>query len=222
MITLKLPKDIKHIIFDFDGTLVDSAPGIISCLSSILNNNNITPKCELSSDLVGPPLEELIKSCSDIKDYNIIADLSDKFKELYDSEGYKDTIAFNGVYDMLTKLSNDNFKLYIATNKRSIPTINIINFLKWDNLFDGIYAIDSFLPKSYSKSEIISKVISNHCLDINSIVYIGDLEVDRIAAETCSVKFIMAEWGYNSDHVFGHNSVLHPEQLYRTIKNLLH
>ena len=38
---LKVPKNIRHIIFDFDGTLVDSALGIISCLSNVLNNNNI-------------------------------------------------------------------------------------------------------------------------------------------------------------------------------------
>ena len=217
---LNLSNDIKFIIFDFDGTLVDSAPGVLSCLSNTLSNNNITPKCKLSTNLIGPPLEELIKSCSDIKDNNIISDLSDKFKLCYDSEGYKDTTVFPGVHRMLIKFLKKNFKLFIATNKRNIPTINIINFLNWDNFFDGIYAIDSFASTVSSKSEIISKIISYHCLDIDSVAYVGDLEADGMAAEICSVPFFMAGWGYSGNTISKYKSIDSPEHLYKAIGNL--
>ena len=53
--------------------------------------------------------------------------LANDFKSYYDNSGYKNTLVFPGIEEMLLNLKQNKFKLYIATNKRINPTIKIIN-----------------------------------------------------------------------------------------------
>jgi len=115
---------------------------------------------------------------------------------------------------MLNELKDNNLQLYIATNKRSIPTKKIINFLGWGSFFDGIYSLDSFLPLAKSKNDILAKIISTHGLSKKNVIYIGDLEDDRIAAQANSIGFYFVEWGYDGEKVLKYaNKVSTPKEL---------
>ena len=186
-------------------------------LTNTVNDSNIDMKCELTSDIIGPSLYDLIRLCSGSNDDDVIKNLSSKFKKCYDSVGYKDTMEFPYIYNALTDLTKNNFKLYIATNKRIIPTMKIINFLKWNKFFEGVYALDSFAPEVLSKSDIISKIILQNNLDVENVIYVGDLEADRKAANICNVKFLMAGWGYNNQVKSKNYYLGSPSQLYRAV-----
>ena len=214
---LKVPKNIRHIIFDFDGTLVDSALGIISCLSNVLNNNNITPECELNTKLIGPPLVDMIKSTSNIDDADQLVKLSEEFKVCYDSKGYKDTIVFPGVYDMLTTLLNKDISLYIATNKRDKPTRLIIDYLSWENFFIKIYSVDMNNKLFSSKSKMISAIIKNEKLDKTRTLYVGDRVEDAVAAFDNKLEYIMVDWGFSDLSNFNGEIATSSQDLYNKI-----
>lgn len=46
---------IKHILFDFDGTLIDSAPCILSCYQQVLDELSIRPAVPVTEEIIGPP-----------------------------------------------------------------------------------------------------------------------------------------------------------------------
>lgn len=214
---LRAPKNIKHVIFDFDGTLVDSALGIISCLSSVLNNNKIKPKCELNANLIGPPLIDMIKLVSNIDDADQLVKLSDEFKVCYDSKGYKGTIVFPGAYDMLTTLLNKGINLYIATNKRDKPTRIIIDYLSWENIFIKVYSIDMNKKLFSSKSKMISAIIKNEKLDKTRTVYVGDRVEDAVAAFDNKLEYIMVDWGFSDLSNFNGEIATSSQDLYNKI-----
>jgi phosphoglycolate phosphatase len=192
---------LKSIIFDLDGTLVDSSESVIESIERAFSICDIKPLKPMNSDIIGPPLIETLKVLSGESDKVILNLLAEKFKESYDSTGFKKTVVFTGINEMLNDLNDNGFQLYIATNKRNIPTKKIINYLGWNRLFREVYSLDSFSPFALSKKDILAKIIDNHNLSKKNVIYVGDLEDDKISAQANNIGYIMVEWGYENKEI---------------------
>lgn len=190
---------IPNIIFDLDGTLVDSSSGILSSLSAAFETCGISPCQQLTTDLIGPPLAETICRLVPGADDTTIESLIAHFKENYDTTGFRDTIPYSGVHDMLEGLLSKNAKLYIATNKRMIPTIKILAALQWSGLFNLVLSPDSFSPSLSTKSNILSKLLITKNLSTQECIYVGDRLDDYNAAKEVGIQFALAEWGFEGD-----------------------
>jgi phosphoglycolate phosphatase len=89
--------------------------------------------------------------------------------------------------------------LYIATNKRLIPTKKILDYLSWNSFFSAVYSIDSNTEKPFkNKGEMIRALLNNEMIDLKSAVYIGDRDDDYEAANKNGLPCILVEWGYGS------------------------
>ena len=143
---------IKAVIFDLDGTLIDSSPSILAGLEISIKKYGLLPAFPLESHLVGPPLKDtlrkLVGNQADI-DLNLLVS---EFKAYYDTSGFKESIIYPGIQDLLFQLYKANISLYLATNKRLDPTLKIINYFGWQSLFAEVYAIDKFADKPFSIS----------------------------------------------------------------------
>ena len=193
--------EFKSIIFDLDGTLVDSSESILESIQSAFLMCDLKPMMALNSDIIGPPLMETLIKLSGVSDKDVLNQLAEKFKKNYDTFGFKKTKVFDGINEMLNELNDNGFQLYIATNKRDIPTKKIINYLGWDRLFKEIYSLDSFSPIALSKKDILAKIIYNHSLLRKDVIYVGDLEDDRISAQANNIRYIMVKWGYEKKEI---------------------
>ena len=87
-------KKLKNIIFDLDGTLIDSSKSILLCLEESLKSMRIEPSVKLTSSLIGPPLKELIAKITSLENSKIRDRIVIKFKELYDNKFYKNIESF--------------------------------------------------------------------------------------------------------------------------------
>lgn len=188
----------KHILFDLDGTLIDSAPSILSGYTRVLEQHGIRPRCELTQALIGPPLIETLETISGVDDPKILQDLANDFRRCYDETGYRETCEYPGITAALQDLSANSAHLYIATNKRIYPTRRIIDLLGWTHLFKGLYSQDAFDPAVGSKADVIARILDIHRIANKSAVYVGDREEDREAAERCGLSFLGVQWGYGS------------------------
>jgi phosphoglycolate phosphatase len=197
MSMINLKNNIENIIFDLDGTLVNSSPGILLCLNNVIKNKDIKPKVELNNKLIGPPLLDMMKIVSGIENIYKLEDLANDFKSCYDSKGYKKTILFDGITKMLAELISKNVKLFIATNKRDKPTKKIIKHLSLDEFFTSLYTVDMDKELFQSKSIMIATIIKNHKLDISKTMYVGDTNADALAAFENKIRYIMTDWGYS-------------------------
>jgi len=187
---------IKHIIFDLDGTLIDSSSSILESFSRVFKANSIVPSKPLNSSIIGPPLIEVLELLSEITDKEKLNFLAEEFKSDYDNIGYKGSKVFPGINEMLLVLKQHKFKIYIATNKRILPTKKIINHCNWNNIFKGIYSLDSFSPSLTSKIDVLRNIIELTDAHLDEVLYVGDIEGDRVAAIANNISFLMAEWGY--------------------------
>lgn len=187
---------LKQIIFDLDGTLIDSADSILLAFKGAFNQADITPVQSLTKSIIGPPLKETLKYLSGSNDPNTINLLADLFMEQYDTIGYKETVVFDQIDEILTRMNQMPVDLYIATNKRIKPTMLILNHLGWLSYFKGIYALDEPTVLANDKTTLIANILAKHQILPRESYYIGDTIGDRQAAEGNALHFSYANWGF--------------------------
>jgi phosphoglycolate phosphatase len=205
-----------HILFDFDGTLIDSAPSILISFAAVVQQHGITPLVPLDSQLIGPPLLPTLARISGVSAPDALEAMAATFKTNYDTEGYRHTAVYPGIDAALRALAQQA-TLYIVTNKRIHPTRLILDHLGWAALFNGVYAQDAFEPPLPSKAAVIGEVLATHGIDPTGALYVGDRAEDGEAATANGLAFAWATWGYGVGldlrHFIRPSTVTSPEAL---------
>lgn len=187
-----------HILFDLDGTLIDSAPAILTSFREAFAKTGIAPARAIDDSVIGPPLNETLQLLSGSSDPAVLAGLAEAFKASYDSEGYKATAAFAGVGALLAELAGAEMRLSIATNKRILPTRLILEHLGWREHFAHVYALDLFTPRLPDKAAMIARLLADQGIAKDQAIYIGDRSEDGESADANGLPFIAVTWGYGS------------------------
>lgn len=186
------------IIFDLDGTLIDSSSSILSAFSATLSHHAIDPVIPLASGIIGPPLRETLSSLAGTEDSELLDELAATFKTFYDTQGYKSTEVFPGVAELLSCLWRGDTPLYIATNKRLHPTRLILEHLGWTRGFRGVYTLDCATPQLPNKTAMLAYLLGDAGINRKQAIYVGDKLEDGLAADANFLPFIAACWGYGA------------------------
>ena len=184
------------VIFDLDGTLIDSAPGILQGFIAAFASCGITPRRPWSIALIGPPLLQTIAQQCDSKDPALLDRLVVAFKDYYDSEGFRLSTPYSGVHRLLKRLRDEKIRIFIATNKRIVPTLRILRHLDWNELFEGVFSVDSLELPQTSKTDVICHITQHFGLQQERSLYLGDRYEDYEAATSAGLPFALATWGF--------------------------
>lgn len=188
----------RAILFDFDGTLIDSAASVLASLQHALQHEAQTPRVPLGPELIGPPLRRTLMTLVGDDSPELIDRLAQRFREHYDAESYQATQVFAGVPEMLQRLRDVDIALYIVTNKRVSATYRILDHLGWRDWFHGVYALDAFEPSLPNKPSVVATVLHKHALSPHATWMVGDSDEDQRAAELNALAFFAARWGYGA------------------------
>lgn len=184
-------------IFDLDGTLVNSSAGILASLDHAFRANEVAPAGALSNFIIGPPVREIVNSLIPDLEDSTTDMIIESFKSHYDSSGYLQTEPYDGVDQMLLRILDVGVRLAIVTNKREKPTRLIVNQLGWNDYFSSIFCPDSIQPSSPSKAALIGRLLHDIELHPLNCVYIGDRTEDWHSARDNGIRFGWAKWGYS-------------------------
>jgi phosphoglycolate phosphatase len=211
---------ISSVIFDFDGTLVDSEEGIKFCFTKITKQLAPDKVKILPNIKIGPPLLETAALILGPEHKDKLDIFVRMFIELHDNEIIKNIKPFEGINELLEKLTLNQIPLAIATNKRKEPTKKIINFLNWQKYFKIIICSNTD-NKINKKSNMIEKIIQ---LDsFKNSCYIGDMKSDYTAAKINNIEFIWAAYGYGCEQDWNDDelilSINTPNDILRMILN---
>lgn len=188
----------ENYIFDLDGTIVNSSEEIIKCLKQAFYDANITVAEEkFSSDIIGPPIHQIIKSVCENIDETSLQKVISNFRKIYDYDIEDVSFLYQGVLKTLKSFKASGKRLFVATFKPNVPTIRLIKYLNL-NMFEAIYTVD--YPVNFStKTEIVNALISKYELDKDKTVMVGDACSDMVAANENGIYGVGALWGYGSD-----------------------
>ncbi len=202
----------KHIvIFDMDGTLVDSAQDITSAINMVRHEIKLSPlNKETIIDAINGKHEKLAKIFYDTDVY--VASHRDMFESFYHDECIKNVYLYEGVLEVLKHLRNNNVACSVATNAPSNFAKRILNHLNVDHYFDYIYGADHYTSKPHP--EMIHAILSNYGYDKTKDympLMVGDSIKDVLAGENAFIKPVHIQWGFSKESL--KNSIKHPEKL---------
>ncbi len=189
--------ELPALIFDLDGTIIDSKPGILSCLRKLLGAHGLVTSGPLDR-FVGPPVEDWVIELLPGGSEESRAALARDYRNCYDREGWMNSAVFEGVPDLLAELRKKGFSLYVCTSKRHHFAIRMLDAFKLTDLFIAIYA-DKAEYASHSKADLLAMLIRENGLRANSAWMIGDRIFDFEAARANDLRCIAAGWGYGPE-----------------------
>ncbi|NMQ28521.1 HAD family hydrolase [Candidatus Accumulibacter phosphatis] len=186
----------QAIIFDLDGTLIDSRAAILDAFGKALAEKGIVPRIALAAVRIGPPLAETLRELSGSDDEALLESLAEHFKAHYDSTGYRASEVFADIPELLTALTASGTRCFLATNKRLAPTRLILQHLQWEPFFAEVYALDRETPRLPDKSTMLARLLAEQALDAQNCIYVGDTPEDEAAARANGLRFAAVSWGY--------------------------
>ncbi|MGJ0484904.1 MAG: HAD family hydrolase [Methylomicrobium sp.] len=101
---------IENLIFDLDGTLIDSSNSILESFRGAFEEVGKEPVCPLKADIIGPPLREALCQLSGSSDSEELDRLATAFKAHYDTEGYKSPRSFQMLRKCCLNCQECNFR----------------------------------------------------------------------------------------------------------------
>ena len=152
------------LIFDLDGTLINSGEGIKNALFESFSKAKLKMSINKSQIKIGPPLDLTIRDCNENLNDKQLVEIKNYFIDIYDSESFKVLDIYPNIDKLLDRLSQSNLKIYIGTNKRYLPTMKILGHLNWLKFFSNVYSIDKFSPKFKNKSQMLNQLLINENL----------------------------------------------------------
>jgi len=192
-----MPNTLPALIFDLDGTLTDSMPGIVGCLREVLDARGMGDQGPLAR-FVGPPVEEWTQALLPAGSDQDRMELAREYRACYDREGWKNNSVFPGVREMLAELHRKGFPLYVCTSKQQHFAVRILDMFGLEKLFTAIYG-DRAEYASHSKVDLLGKLLREQSLRVETAWMIGDRIHDIAAARSNGIRCLAAGWGYGPD-----------------------
>ena len=209
----------KAIIFDFDGTLVDSEKAIYHCFQRI--TNCIAPEriSYAKNILIGPPLRQTASGILGPNHQDQLDEFVKLFIEMHDENTIDNTNPYPGVNEILQHLSSMKIPMAISTNKRQAPTIKLVEHFGWLSFFELIECSDS-KPNLRDKFKMI-KDIKNSNDRFENAYFVGDTVNDGNSANQHNLKFVRALYGYGSNQDWSNVDVNRDIKIASDLKSLI-
>lgn len=192
---LKKKSNIKFVIFDLDGTLVDSKFDLTDSVNFVRNKYGFTPlPVDKVASYLGSGITALIKSVlSELKSEELPIAVK-MFKDNYVKHLTDKTLAYDGVLEMLSSISQPKVLLSNKDEKFSKQILETLNLSKF---FTEIYGGDSFKEKKPNPLPIY-EIMKKFSLKKEEIVMVGDGANDILVGKNAGVRTIGVLYGYSS------------------------
>ena len=187
----------KLIIIGFDGTIADTAPGILYCMNTTALSMGYTP---VSHDelygVIGVSLEQGFMKLYGMKEDEIEYAMN-QYSKLYSIKGEEMILIYDGIDDSLKKLKESGFKLAIVTQKNEKFINNMLGVYNYiGDLFDTVCATN--VERDMTKTDMLLKVCADLEVETSDALFVGDSYVDAEAAREAGVDFaaVLYGWGF--------------------------
>ncbi len=188
LMTIEGIRQSKHIIFDLDGTLVDSSPGVVEAVNYALTMAEQRPRTyQEIARFIGYPLEEMFEAFTGAP--------SERLNEAFQLQARltmaASTTALPGVDMLLPRFLTAGYRLAVATTKYKVHTEGIVRKLGWESYFTALASGDE-VGRVKPAPDIVELALKRLNADPGDTVMIGDTINDIIAARAAGITRIIA------------------------------
>ncbi|MDY3200078.1 MAG: HAD family hydrolase [Arcobacter sp.] len=212
----------KTIIFDLDGTLLDSIEDIAISMNKVLKELNLPiHKIEDYKYFVGSGVDVLVENALKESSQDMKKEVSTRFKKEYDQKLHENTKPYEGIYELLDELKKLDYNLAVLSNKPHDFTVQYVDYLFKDYGFKEVHGQKVEVPR---KPDPIGAINIAKALNIpcEEIFFVGDTLVDMKTAKSAGMKAIGVLWGFRDEKELNENGadfiVKHPLDILEIVK----
>lgn len=191
-------KKKKLIIFDLDGTLLDTIEDLAMAVNYALQQYNFpTHPSENYKLMIGNGINRLLERALPEKhrSMDVIQLVRIEFMKYYFKNSDTFTRPYAGIIEMLTKLYTQGYSLGVASNKIHEATVELVTRFFPEIAFTLVLGQREGIPVKPSP-HILNEIISNAVAELDETLYIGDSGVDASTAINAGVDFVGVLWGF--------------------------
>lgn len=212
--------NVDVVLFDLDGTLVNSIPAIAYAFNTVLKELGYeTYEVSKYSDFVGGGFYVLFDRINKLQ--NIKEDKNyfvSKVMKVYEKHMLHDISLYKGIDKLLDFLTTNKIKIGIVTNKDHIFALNHTKTIlsKWH--FD--YVIGASRENEYPNKPNpygVNKIIDDNKYDKSRVLFIGDMNVDYETAKNADVRYIHCSWGYDKQNRYKEYEVANVDEIIKRL-----
>ena len=207
------------VLFDLDGTLVDTAPDLMKAHNHVMRKFGYPTKSTAEiRNLVGQGAGAMLgrsiwgqakKEFSKVDDENVKKEMINEFIDYYGKNIIHESTLINGVKEFLKWCKDQNISMAVCTNKQEYLSNDLLKKIGIYNFFEYVAGSDTF---DYCKPDPrhLTSVVEILGGDLNKTIMIGDSETDANAAKAAEIPIILLEDGYtekNKDEIY-HNHLI--------------
>lgn len=182
------------VIFDVDGTLLDTSEGVLSSVKYTIERFGFDmPDDKQLRTFIGPPIQRSFADTFGLSG-DIIQEMTAVFRDRYKGDDLIKAVPYEGIYECFDSLESNGIKTAIATYKRDDYAQRIMKHFHFDDHTKIIHGADD--NNKLSKSDIIEICINESGIPKEKVLMVGDTDNDAIGAEGIGVDFLAVTFGF--------------------------
>lgn len=188
---------VKLLLFDFDGTLFDTGPGVTNCVRYALEKIGVHETDESNlKKFIGPPLYDMFRELYGFDDETANQAVA-LYRERYQPIGFLECTPYEGMIDLVDAVREAGFLVSVCTGKPTPTTMKILEHYDLVDHFDYILGSEFDGTRS-KKHEVVADVMKQFGLSEHpeQVRMIGDRKYDVLGAAKCGVQCIGVRFGF--------------------------
>ena len=185
---------IRNVIFDLDGTLLDTSEGILLSVEhtvKVLGYGELSLEQKLS--FIGPPVQVSLKRLYGLSDEEAQRGAG-VFREYYKDKALLKARPYEGIYDLCGMLKERGIRMAVATYKREDYAVKLLKHYDFDRYCDPMHGADN--NNVLKKEDIIKMCVDEMGAKKEECVLIGDTDNDAKGAMEAGIPFIAVTYGF--------------------------
>jgi phosphoglycolate phosphatase len=189
---------LRDVIFDLDGTLVDSRPGIDRAAATAVARVWPGRSPVGLAHLIGPPIRTMLATAYPDATEEDLDALVGEFRAAYDGGDWRDMAPYPGLDDVFGAIAAARGRAFVVTNKRHAATARILAHLGLTERVTAMRAPEDPSIAWSGKAGALTDLVARYSLPRGTTAYVGDSSDDREAARQAGLPFVAAAYGYGS------------------------
>lgn len=183
------------VIFDVDGTLLDTTEGVLSAVKYTINTLGYEMLSEkVLSTFIGPPIQDSFAKAYGLEG-DILQEIATIFRDQYSKVDLLKAVPYEGIYDVMSSLVDNNIKIAVATYKREDYAITLLKHYGFDKYTNIMFGGDH--ENKLKKKDIIEKcILESGISDRERIIMVGDTRHDALGAAGSDIDFLGVTYGF--------------------------
>lgn len=186
------------VIFDLDGTLIDSSPDIILSAKYVIEKFGLPERDDaFIAGCIGGGARALVKKCAGDVSQGLLEDATEEFMRYYQQNCAIKSYLYEGVAQTLEQLKNGGVTMAVATMKVRQATLKMLSDYHIDHYFSTVVTTDDVL-KGKPDPECILKILTEQKFDQSQTIIVGDSPADINAGMNAGVKTCAVLYGFGA------------------------